>query len=208
MEAGARQAPARLADVNLMGRIDHLEERPRVSRRLGAAEPQEPTRLQRVMKQRQNLLLEQRLHVDQHIPAADEVHPGKRRIPQHIVPREDAPVAQRLADPVSIRLLDEELLQALRGDLRGNRPRVDGRARRGDPRGIQIRRKDLDRNLTAQRFGTFHQRHRHRIGLLPGRAAQRPHPQRVLARTPPAISGKPSPRVPQAISGRGKNSSR
>jgi hypothetical protein len=60
------------------------------------AEEQEAARAQRVVEQRDHLLLQPPAEVDQQVAAGDEVEAGERRVADQAVRREDAQVAQLL----------------------------------------------------------------------------------------------------------------
>ena len=57
---------------------------------LSAAEQQVSMRLERIMKQRHDSLLQLRLHVDQEITATDHIQSRKGRVGQHVLAGEDA----------------------------------------------------------------------------------------------------------------------
>ncbi len=57
------------------------------------------------------------VEIDQEVAAADQVQARERRIACHVLPREDAQVANVLRDPVLAVLPDEETLQALGRDV-------------------------------------------------------------------------------------------
>src|SRR5262245_66670743 len=81
------------------------------------------------MQQRQDLFLQNRLEVDQQIAATDQVHMRERRIGDDVLSREDAHVAERLADAVTSLRLDEEAAQSLRRDVLHDILRVEAGAR-------------------------------------------------------------------------------
>ncbi len=58
-----------------------------------------------------------RIQIDQQIAATHQIQARERRITGHVLAGEDAQVAQTLGDAVVMVLLDEEALQALRGDF-------------------------------------------------------------------------------------------
>ena len=66
---------------------------------------------QRILENRQHSLLQRRAHVDQHVPATDEIEPRKGRVLGQIVPREDAQIADGLLDLPAMVGPDEKTLQ-------------------------------------------------------------------------------------------------
>ena len=84
--------------------------------------------LQRILENRQYSLLQRRAHVDQHVPATDEIQLGKRRIAGQIVPREDAQIAHELLDLIAMVGLDEKRLQPRRRHPGDSRLGVDAGA--------------------------------------------------------------------------------
>ena len=79
-----------------------------ITDRLGVSEQQDAARLERVVKHRQQLLLQLAVHVDEHVATADHVEPREWRIARQIVPGEDAEVAERLRDAIAAVGLGEE----------------------------------------------------------------------------------------------------
>ena len=84
-------------------RVDGLELVGQLARRLARAEEQHAAGLEREVKQRQHLLLHQRLEVDQQVAAGDEVDARERRVVDHVVLREHDHLPQLLDDPVARR---------------------------------------------------------------------------------------------------------
>jgi hypothetical protein len=105
------------------------------------------------VQHRQDALLQCGLHVDQQVAATDEVDARERRVREHVVPREDAAVADRLADPIAAFRLDEEPVQALlRHDL-GDVLRVEAGTGRLDRGGVEVGGEDLQQRRTAGGLG-------------------------------------------------------
>ncbi len=119
------------------------------------------------------LLLQHRLEVDQHVAAADQVDARERRVGEHVVAREHAHVADRLADPVAAVDLDEEAPQPLGGDVLRDGLRVDAGARLLDAGAVQVGGEDLHGNLSRQ-------------------VLARPRRRRSRANRPPRRSSSPS----------------
>lgn len=57
---------------------------------LRAAQQWKALRLERVVKNRNDLFLQRRLEVDEHVAAAHPIHPRKGRVARHIVAGKDA----------------------------------------------------------------------------------------------------------------------
>lgn len=73
------------------------------------------------MKERDQPLLQQRVHVDQHVAAHHQVQPRERRILGEVLPREHAQIANHLADAVVAVALREETAQPPGPDVRRDR---------------------------------------------------------------------------------------
>src|SRR5579862_4168836 len=69
------------------------------------------------MKQRNHAGLRGRLEVDQQVTAGDDIHLRERSIPQQIMLRENAHIANVFADAVHIFAFREEPPETLRGDV-------------------------------------------------------------------------------------------
>ena len=144
--------------------------------------------LQGVLGHPHHLLLQRGLEVDQEVAAADEVHPGKRRVGQHVMAGEYDGIPDGLADPVAAVRLGEEPPQPLRGDILSDGPRIEAHAGFLYPRRVQVRGEDLQGDLQSRRLGELGEGDREGIGLFSRRAADRPDAHRVMAGT---ILGQP-----------------
>ena len=87
-----------------MLRIHDVEEIAMGARGLRAAEPQEACRLERVVQDRQEALLQRRLEVDEQVAAGDEIDARKRRVLEDAVAGEEDNVAQFLPHVIMIAL--------------------------------------------------------------------------------------------------------
>ena len=67
---------------------------------LGGAEEQETGFVQRVMKQRDQAVLKLGREIDQKVPAGDQVELREGRVPQQVVHREQADLAQVAGDAI------------------------------------------------------------------------------------------------------------
>ena len=68
---------------------------------LRAAEQQNAARNQRVMKYRNNSILQFGVHVDEQVPAGDQAHHGKRRIANQVMRGESTQIADLFGDRVA-----------------------------------------------------------------------------------------------------------
>src|SRR5215813_13604127 len=96
---------------------------------LRVAQPENPRRVEGVMQQRQDLFLQDRLEVDQQVAATDQIHPREWWVGDDVLSREDAHVAERLANAVTSIRLRKEAAQSLRRDVLGDVLRVEAGAR-------------------------------------------------------------------------------
>ena len=114
-----------------------------------------------------HLLLQRGLEVDQEVAAADEVHPGKRWVGQHVMAGE----------------YDGIPPQPLRGDILSDGPRIEAHAGFLYPRRVQVRGEDLQGDLQSRSLRELGEGDRKGIGLFSRRAADRPDAHRVMAGT-------------------------
>ncbi len=178
--AEGHPAGGRFLRVDLVLGVLRLEQVAVGADGLRGPQQEEAGRLQGIVEERQDLLLQRRLQVDEQVAAADQVDLGEGRIGQHVVPGEHAHVADRLADAVAAVHLREEAPQALRRDVVQDVLRVDARAGLVDDRSVQVGGEDLDRELAAAGLGDLGAGDRDRVGLLAGRAAQHPDAHRLV----------------------------
>ena len=90
-------------------------------------------------------------------------------------------VANGLADPVAAVNLEEEAPEPVRRDVLSDGLGIETGAGLIDTGCIQVGGKDLERELQARQLPELRERHRDGIGLLSGRAPDRPHPHRLMA---------------------------
>ena len=171
-----------LLAVDLVLAVERGEQLGEAADRLGRAQPQEAVWLQRVVKNREHFLLQARLEVDQQVAAGDEVQARERRVADEVLAREHHHFAQRLGDAVAAGLFDEETLQPLGREVLRQGLGVQAVACFLEQRLVQVGRKHLQLACVRRIFGNLHKRHRDRVGLLAGRAAQHPGPHRLFAR--------------------------
>ena len=132
-------------------------------------------RIQRVVENRDHLLLHRRAEIDQHVAATDEVHLRERRIGDDILPREDTDIPDGLADAVAAVRPREKAPQPLGRDVGLDALGIDRVARAVEHRLVHIRPEQLDRAFPSRLVHELHQRHRERENFLPARASRHPH---------------------------------
>ena len=108
------------------------------------AEKQITARPQRIMKYRQQLLLQLLVEIDQQIAARDQVDPRERRIADHAVRGEDAQVAHLLAERIADAVAAEKAVDPLWADILQHRRRIACRPGNGDRRVVDIGREHDD----------------------------------------------------------------
>ena len=77
------------------------------------------------MEHWQELFLQRRSQIDQHIPTSNQVQPRKRRIANQVLSGKDANFAHRLTDLVAPLNLDKEPIKTFRGNIRDLAGRVN-----------------------------------------------------------------------------------
>ena len=139
-----------------------------------------PRRREREVQPAEDLGLGLLVEVHQRVPAHQQVDPGDRRVLHQVVAAEDDRAAQVLAEAV----VAVHLLEVLLGVLGRHRPHVTFDVVRvpgvGERLVVDVGGVDLDplpEPLRAEHLG---ERHRETVGLLAGRAARAPHPDRVV----------------------------
>ena len=168
------------ADVDRFLRVDPVlpvrqcEEIGESADRFRLAQDQVSGRLQGVVEDRHYLFLEHRSHVDQDVPAADEVYPGERGVLRKILACENAHFTDRLVDLVASVRLDEESAQTLRAYVGEAAIGVNGGACPFDRGLADVGAEYLDRCAIGLVAEVFHENDRHGIRLLTGRAARHP----------------------------------
>src|SRR2546426_6155705 len=104
---------------------------------------EETALIERIVEDRHYLLLQQRIHVDEHIAAADQVDLGERGVFGHVVPGKHAHVADTLVDLVVPIHLYKEASQPLRRNIRLNAFRIGATASSVDGPVADIRSENL-----------------------------------------------------------------
>ena len=89
---------------------------------LGGAQEEKSARIQRVVKQRNDLPLQFSAHIDQKVAATDQIEFGKGRVFNQVLLGKDQQVADAFVDAVedAVWLLDEKPGQPFRGNVGGD----------------------------------------------------------------------------------------
>ena len=148
----------------------------------GGPQHEEAGRLEGVMEDRKDLLLQHRTQIDQKISAGDEVEPREGWVSRHVLPGEDAHVPNGLRDLISTIRLDEESAQALRRNVRGDAFPVVAGAGGVDREVADVRPEDLDRDAARPVSEVLEEEDGDRIDLFARRAAGDPRAERSFAR--------------------------
>ena len=120
--------PRRFLGVDAILRVHHAEQARERADRLRGAQHEKPVRVQGVMERRDDLLLERRAEVDQHVAATDQVDAGEGRIGHQVLLGEDAQIANRLVDPICCLFAGEEAAESFRRHVRLDVFGIDARA--------------------------------------------------------------------------------
>jgi hypothetical protein len=191
---GARPLPPPAGELEAYargGRVLHVDLVPLVDRReklgvpgegLRRSEHQVPGRPERVVEDGHDALLQDRLEVDEHVAAADEIEPRERGIAGEVLPREDAAIADRFVDLPELARLGEEAPQPLGRHVAGDVLDV-----RAGPRLLQrglahVGGEDLERRALPQLRERLEEDDGERIRLFSGRAAGHPDPDGIVGR--------------------------
>ena len=97
---------------------------------LGGSQEEHAARIQCVVEQGHELLLEIPAHIDQQVAATDQVQFGKRRVFDHVLLGKDQYVAEAFVDAIgrAVRLLDEKSRQSFRRNVGGDAGGIDAGA--------------------------------------------------------------------------------
>ena len=173
-----------IAQVKLGRSVEHREQFAEVAHALGAAQQQQPTRVERIVEQRQEPLLQLDVQVDQQVAAADQVEFGKRRVLDQVLLGENQHVADVFVDPVAraVSLWCKKPRQPLGRDVGRDTERKQPCPGTGHRLAVDVSGKDLHGAVLAQRLDQFLKQDRDRIGFLAGRATRRPDPDHAARR--------------------------
>ena len=176
--AGPRSADVLPARVQLGLAVHPREQVVELADPFGRAQEQEPTGVERVMKQEDQLLLQLRPQVDHEVAATDEVEFGEGRVLDHVLLGKDNHVADALADavPGAVRFGGKKPRQSLGREVGGDAGRVETGAGGGDRAAVDVGGEHLRRVTLLEGLDPLLEEHREGIGLLAGGAPGRPHP--------------------------------
>ena len=179
-----RQANAsRQALKDLPARIERGELCTPETYRLAGPQKQQPHRPERVQKRAQQLLLQLRTDVDQHVAAAHQVQPGKRRVSKGAVGGKYHQVAHLGPHLILVVLERKIAAQAFGRDDVGDVLRIPGLAGHAHRRLVDVGGENLhpDGLLLVSFLDQLAQHDGHRVGLLAGGTGRHPDPEGVLA---------------------------
>ena len=164
--------------------VEGREEVEELADALGGAEEEHAVRVERVVKERDELLLEVRAEVDEEVAAADQIELGERRVLDQVVLREHEHVAEALVHAVgaAVGLEREEAGEALGADVGRDADRIQPGARDGDRAAVEVGREDLHRLRALERLHRLGDEDRERVRLLARRAARGPEAEHGAAR--------------------------
>ena len=149
---------------------------------LGGAEEEEALWAQGVVEERQHLLLQCGIHIDQQVAAADQVDPGERWIPDHVLLGEDQHIADGLVDVIGAVPLGEETGQALRGDVGRDAVGIDAGAGGLDGLAVDVGSEDLGLVTPLHPLHLLAEEDGDGVGLLAGGATGHPDPHGLAGR--------------------------
>ncbi|MNQ72786.1 hypothetical protein D3C85_874980 [compost metagenome] len=162
-----------LALIQLRLAIEHGEDVVKVADSLGGAEKQDAARLECIVEQRNDLLLQFRAQIDQQIATTDQIQPGKRGVLDQILLGKDQHVADAFMNAIaaSIGFQGEKPLQPFRADVGRHAGRINTGACRSNRLTVDISGEHLNPVILLEGFAVFLQENGQGIGLLAGRTA-------------------------------------
>ena len=142
----------------------------------GGAEQQPAVRLQCEVEKRDELLLQFRAQVDQHIAAADQIEFGKGRVFDDVLLGEHQQVTDGFIDAIGAAngFGGEKARQAFGRKIGGDAGRIAAGAGGGDGPAVDVRGEQLHREAGLDRLHVLDQQDGDRVGLLAGGTARGP----------------------------------
>ena len=142
----------------------------------GSPQKEHAARLEGIVKQRDQLLLQITVQIDQHVAATDEVEFGKRRVFDHVLLGKNQQIADAPNDAkgAAVRFLSEKARQPLRGDIGGDVGGIDTGAGRFDGSTVNIGGEYLYLVTLRQLLQLLLEQDGKGIGLLSGGTADGP----------------------------------
>ena len=110
--------------------------------------------------------LQHRLEIDQHVTAADQVEPRKGSVAHHVLPRENANIAQEARDVIGCVRGGEVAAQQLRTHVGRNAFRIHAGARPFDRGVADIGGEHFDRDVDARLPHELGKRDRQRVSFF------------------------------------------
>ena len=178
---GRQRRFRRLPGVDAMPFVLEVEQLGKGPDRLGLSQHEIAARLQRVVKDAEQPALQRGGHVDEHVPAHDQVDLREGRITCQVLAREDAEIAHRLGDAVSAVDLDEEAPQSLRRDVDRDAVGIRAVPRVLDGVLADVGGEDLNRDHVEAVAEALEQRDRDGVRLFARGTAGDPDADRVVA---------------------------
>ena len=163
-----------------MLRVDGGEQLAVLADALGRAEEQKAVGIERVMQDRQHATLKGVVHVDEDIPATHQIEARERRIARHVVPREDAQIADAFADLVMAVDADEESAEPLGRDVDLDVVDVDPGPGPLEGRVVDVGGEDLDGHVIGRAGEILQKADRDGIDFFAGGAAGHPDADRLI----------------------------
>src|ERR1039458_9780681 len=165
-----------LALIQLRFAVERGKKTAKLAHRLRSAQEEKTARVERVVEQGNERLLQVLADIDQQVAATDQVEFGKRRVFDHVLLGKDQQVADAFVDAIGAAagLGREEPGQPLRREVGGDAGRIEAGAGRGNRLTVNVGGEDLHRETLLHRHLTLGQQDGDGIGFLAGGAAWRP----------------------------------
>ena len=185
--------------VNAKALVHLLEQLGRLADRFGGTDQQHPVRTQREVQGLEDPPLGDLVQVDEQIAATDEIEARERRVPRHVLPREDAQVTDLFSDPVAVAESLEKTLQALVRNVSRDVAVVHAGPRPLERRLADIGSKDLHLRGRKAIAHELQELDHDRVHLFAGGTSRHPDPDR-LPRAPAVAQGREHV-LPQRLGG-------
>ena len=125
--------------INLRLAVDRCEQVAEVAHALGRAQKQDSLGIERIVENRQHLLLQRGIKINQHIAAGDQIDMGEGRILKQVLPGKHTGIPDALIDPVAVAGLGEKPPEPFRRHLILDAFRIDPRPGPFEHRFVDIR---------------------------------------------------------------------
>ena len=141
---------------------------------LAAAHEEMTFRVQRMIEDREDVILHLRLQIDEQVAADNEILLGKGRVAQEVVGGKDHHLAQAVVDLVAVLAPAEEAAQAGRRDIGHHAVEIVALTGTLQRLAVDVGGKDLDFALETVLIHVLAAEHGQRVCFLARRAARRP----------------------------------